>query len=147
MVVQLLQGLAVVAQGKLRGVINKQGQEVVPLQFDYVEIFGLVPKVLVERQDKYGVYDDKGHLIIPLNYDGLSITYNNFDPQDYQGYSFIAHKEDKYGLFNEEGQLIVPLEYDYIYRFEEGLLKVSKDGEHYLINAQGQRAAVEAAQQ
>ena len=57
----------------------------------------------------------------------------------------VVKKNGKYGVIDNQGKVILPMEYDAIsISNERGLaeIAVSKDGEAYFINEQGERVSI-----
>ncbi len=65
---------------------------------------------IVKKNDKYGVINEQGKIVIPIEYDNLEIDGRNF----FGKHCIIAKKEEKYGVFDENQTLTIPFEYDYI---------------------------------
>jgi len=86
------------------------------------------PIRFVEKNQKMGVVNIQGQIIIPIEYDVLMLT------KDY----FLAVKNDKYGFISPQNQVIIPFEYDYIDFFYEGLALVKKNEKFGFINQKGE---------
>ena len=102
------------------GFINKSGELVIPLIYEYAESFenGLS---VVGINKKYGIIDNTGKEVIPLIYDSLDIIKDKN--------LIIATKDGKSGILNEKGEIVLPFEYDNIVRWvRDNLISVSKDG-------------------
>ncbi|WBL27007.1 WG repeat-containing protein [Zunongwangia sp. HGR-M22] len=91
------------------GVINRKGKEVVP--FNYSEIYSPYssfqsgPYLSIKKDEKLGIIDTLGNIIIPPNYTkGLRVR------DDY----FITQKNEKVGLLNLKNEELLPNEYDWI---------------------------------
>ncbi|MEO8067276.1 MAG: WG repeat-containing protein [Flavobacteriales bacterium] len=109
------------------GTINKQGAEVVPVQYDDVQEAG--PGLyMVESAEKVGVCDRKGKVVIPLEYDEIG---------DFVDGIAFAAKDDLYGYLNADGSIAVPFQYDNAATFQGGLAVVQRDGRAGAINTKG----------
>ena len=88
------------------GVINRNGDEVLPCMYDYIGFFskGLNK---VEKDDKWGVVDHNGNEIIPCVYDSLGSSFRD-------GHIY-AKLNGKYGFINLKGEIIIPFKYDDIH--------------------------------
>jgi hypothetical protein len=96
---------------------------------------------VVQRDDKFGVINKNGIIIIPLIYDYISDFLNNLA---------VAFIEDKGCLVNTKGEQICPLIYDDIAtelhgdlcvpKFSCGLVKVRVDGKYGFVNELGELA-------
>ena len=92
------------------GIFDGQGNVMVPVidrgYFCYSLMDGFV--IIHAESDKYGIIDEHGREVIPLEYDYI-ISWNIVNDL------VPVEKDGKYGVMNLKGQEIVPLEYDYIY--------------------------------
>ena len=88
------------------GVINRNGDEVLPCMYDYIGFFsnGLNQ---VEKDDKRGVVDHNGNEIIPCVYEALGSSYSCG--------LIYAKQNGKYGFINLKGEIIIPFKYDDIH--------------------------------
>ena len=95
---------------------------------------------IVEKNDKYGILNKKGKIVIPAKYDFIHFNVENtFEMKDSVG---TIQKDGKVGLVNSKGKIIVPLKkYDrldiynigtyYVVRKQNGDYKyglIHKDG-------------------
>ena len=132
------------------GFINKNGKEVVALNYDeandFSEGFALVKliykyglRITMDGRDKkypiykYGFVDKKGKEVIPLKYDYAK----NFS----EGLTFVILNR-KWGFINNEGEEVIPLIYDVFYdtkdlKFSEGLAKVILIGKWGFVDKNG----------
>ena len=44
---------------------------------------------------------------------------------------------DKWGYINEKNEMVIECQYDYIGLFQDGVARVGKDGNHFLIDQNG----------
>ena len=98
--------LAVVQEHDLCGVINAQGNFLVPLGYDRI-----IPwdngALLVKKGDKCGVLNREGKVIVPVEY--LTILIPN------HGKTYLVeNNEAHWGAYNSEGQLLLTAVYDEI---------------------------------
>src|SRR5690554_1767010 len=67
---------------------------------------------IVEKNDKYGILNKKGKIVLPTKYDFIHFEVdNNFEMKYSVG---EIRKNGKDGLINDNGKIIVPLKYDRI---------------------------------
>jgi hypothetical protein len=110
------------------GMINKKGEEVVPLKYDDIGGVFFEGLVSVKLNDKYGFVDTMGVEVIPLKYD-LTVVFNEgLAPVKLNG---------KSGFINKKGKIIIPLMYDEADFFQEGLAPVKFNGKWGFINKKG----------
>ncbi len=83
----------------LRGFINQKGEQITPFIYDYVYISGNY--LIVEKDKKYGMLDNKGNYILSLDYD-LIRNYDEFT---------LLQKNNKLALFIENQGIVT----DFIY--------------------------------
>lgn len=87
-------------------------------------------QTIVRENSKYGVTDEKGNIIIPIQYEYISNQKGLFFVRDYRQYK---------GVFNEKGEPVIKFdEYEYI-GFTSGnqYISVKKDGKCGLIDRTG----------
>lgn len=82
------------------GAINSQGIVVEPI-YDDVYIRGNI--IIAELADKHGIFDNKGELIVPFEYDGY---------RSLEGSLGYLKQGDKVGLFNSNSKQITPIIFD-----------------------------------
>lgn len=113
--------------------------------YDFADVFGLGRKAIVANRGKYGIIDEFGKLVLPLEYDFIEqpSTWSNyaniylatkqdnitvFDENvkviptegiasywDWDGNLFVANKENKVGLIDYSGKQTIPFLYDTLY--------------------------------
>ncbi|MDP4176352.1 MAG: WG repeat-containing protein [Bacteroidota bacterium] len=105
------------------GYINKKGELVIPMIYDYASDFsgGLA---VVKKNDSYGVIDLQGKAVIPVQYSEVRICADNF---------IFVMDGNKCFLFNNKGQKVKELDCYNVDQFSEGLavaksLKTNKKG-------------------
>ena len=110
-------------------VINKAGDVV--FKSDYsLQGFSDDGLSIINQNNKFGVINNKFHIILPPIYDDLSI-FNGF---------ISCSKDGKYGVFDTKGTQIIPFKYDYIDRFdaEFKIANVKLNGKFGFINTEGE---------
>tara|TARA_B100000678_G_scaffold204024_1_gene171805 strand:+ start:17609 stop:20008 length:2400 start_codon:yes stop_codon:yes gene_type:complete len=93
----------------LFGLINRNGEQIVPFKYSaiYNPYSNFQPGAYfsVEKDNKYGIIDTLGNVIIPA-------THKN--QLRVQGDFFISKKGDKLGLLNKKNKQLLPNSYDWI---------------------------------
>lgn len=146
------------------GYINNKGEVIVEPQFDNASVVQL-NRAVVQKNGKVGAIDMNNELLIPFEYDKITIrqdsliqlfkkntsneTYllNNNGRQLLQDKYLktrslkenkrIAIQNKKYGVLDSLGYEIIPCEYDSIGDFDGTYALAIKDGQSFLINEQG----------
>ena len=83
--------------------LDKNQNMVVPFGiYDYADVFGLGRKAIVANKGKYGIIDEYGELVLPLEYDFVE------QPSLWSNYAniFVATKRDTVILFNKNLNII-----------------------------------------
>lgn len=127
------------------GVIDKQGNEVIPCRYELINDFCDDVAVVKGNNGKYGVVDIQGNEIAPCKFDFIE----NFS----DGVAFVGKYVDndnmslKFGVIDKQGKIIIPFNYDVIERdliegkFYKGVAVVGKMNDNYcgwgVINKQG----------
>ena len=104
------------------GIINLDGKTVVqPKSYDNIQILSdELGLYLVEKDEKYGVLDKTGEVIVHCEYDSIGIpetllTSLEFSVEDNKYILFdntiIVESDGKYGLYNIEGEQTLPVSY------------------------------------
>lgn len=96
------------------GYFDETGKEVIPAIYDdmqRISNMGDEPVNVVKKDGKYGYISlITGNLMIPVEYDRLSIDSLNTDAKG-NGIA-VALKNNKYGVLSTNGKVIVPFEFD-----------------------------------
>ena len=99
-----------------RGLLNKQGETVIPAEYDDI-IIANENLFLAKKNNKWGAIDLKNSIIIPFEYDRLA----------YNGEGLVAFLgknewgQNKWGIIDRHNNITVPAKYDKIEPFENGL--------------------------
>jgi len=114
------------------GFIDKQGNEVIPIEYDYASDFRDSISI-VSKNGKSGVINVKGELLVPLVYE--SIYYSECSEKNLL---LCACIKGKYGAINyKTGQIVIPFCYDNQIVFSEGRAVVSMNGKYGYIDKSG----------
>jgi hypothetical protein len=91
-----------VSKNNKKGNLRYDGKEIVPTIYD--EVNDPINFIKVIKDNKYGIYDLNGNIILKPEYDEIEY---------YGGRSYIrAKKNGKWGLSDTNGKIIVPYSYD-----------------------------------
>ncbi|MDP8078951.1 WG repeat-containing protein [Phocoenobacter skyensis] len=151
-------GFAKVERNRKRGFLNRKGEF----------FYGSIPSsdkntlsVVHNEQGKYGLVDNKGSILIPLEYDEITKEYssvlklrkneeykyminnkNNLIIYDFvgsfhEGLAYVK-KDEKWGFIDEKGNIVIPFEYEFARVYGSELLVVKKDGKLFYINKKGE---------
>jgi WG containing repeat len=123
-------GLAAVGDGHKYGYIDKQGKEVIPLQFDRTQAFneGLAP-VMVGKS--WGFIDTTGKMIIAPKYE-LAVPY-------YEGITAVK-LDGKWGYIDKAGEMVIPPQFVEAFGFRDGRAQVKVDKKWGYIDTAGKMA-------
>lgn len=116
--------------GEKWGYVDKDGNVVVPIEYDYVSLCadGMIK---VEKDNKYGFYNIKGRIVIDIIYD-----YANDFTSSFPGVT-VVRKNNKSGVINLYGGPVLPLEYEDIIIDAPNVYRVKKDGTFGIIDRDG----------
>jgi len=119
-----------VKKGTKSGLIDANGNIVLPFQFDDLYNFGgMSDKLLYAKKNgKYGLINADGGIVVPCEFDELKPFYTPL---------IHVTKGEKEGLFDENGNIIVPCEFDGIYGLSDTLFEANKNGKSGVIDANG----------
>jgi hypothetical protein len=148
-------------KNKKLGIIDIQGNEIIPIEYEYIGNITDNKTIQIRKGNKHGIVNEQGNIIIPCEYDYI-LKVNSYyivrkgDKRgviDFYGktiipceYDFVVNdidlfrvrKGDKWGAINFDGKMIIPLEYDYLNVFENGVSKGNKNGYIGYINKNNQ---------
>jgi len=84
---------------------------------------------IVTKDDKYGLSKEDGEIIIPIEYDAISLLSDGLAK---------ARKGELWGYINEENEWVIPQAYDDARSFSEGFAAVKSDDGWDYIDANGE---------
>lgn len=116
------------------GIVNEQGEEILPCIFDFVYTYPQSEIILVQSDEKYGCFEQSGRQILPCAYDSLWIGAGE------QSRVIIAEKDEKYGCFSTDGKEIVPCVYDFVNASDNYIL-VCQGEEIYWLDENGKQVS------
>ena len=130
------QGSMVAQGGANYAYLDKNHNMVVPFGvYDYADVFGLGRKAIVAYNGKYGIIDEYGELVLPLEYDFIE------QPSIFSSYAniFVAAKPDSIMIFDENLNL-VPRRGIVSYMSDSGLLLITnKENKAGVLNYNGEQ--------
>ncbi len=112
--------------GLTKGYIDKKGKEV--YTYKSAESFFEGLAVVGNDDDKNGVINKKGKLVVPFRYDYIGYFEDGFADVESGG---------KTGLINSEGKEIIPTQYDFAYALSKDLIVVERGKEKALFDKNG----------
>lgn len=156
----------IVQKDDKHGLINKDGEIVIPLNYSYLDLFSNKKLLRVEKDSKWGVIDIDENIILPLEYkifsefddrlkvrlisDGSKSGYINEKAEivlsviydeilAYSEHYATLRKGDKYGIVDPAGNIVLPVEYDFIHMpyDKREPFKVGKDDKTGFIDYKG----------
>jgi hypothetical protein len=116
---EMARGLYRVMKDGSIGVVNDQGQIVVPCRFDQVWTPSGDHYLRVLLDLKTGLYHLEKGIIVPAEYDQI---------WEFENGLAKVMKNRKFGYVNSDGLMIVPCEYQHIWSPRDGRMKVINDG-------------------
>ncbi len=101
-------GVAIVGIGNRRGIINKSGQVVLPIEYETIKIDAPTGYYTIEKNGKNGVAGKDGKLLVPCKYNSVWI-----EPNIAEGVPFFVawwlDGDHYYGdLYNMQGKSLLP---------------------------------------
>ncbi len=119
-----------VRKGSKWGIVDLEGKQVIPYQFDKINLFsnGIAPAIL---NGKAGVITDKNKVIVPFIYDQTAYDYNELDLLE-------VKKDGLYGFVSKTGTVIIPVVYESVNDdFDGGLCLAMKNGKWGYLDKNG----------
>ena len=98
----LTPNLFIVARDGEAGVVNRKGETFIPFIYSYLSPCGNY--IRAEQNNKLGLLDTLGNVIIPLQFDNVGIEFN--------GSLFPVCKNDRWGLMDTTGKMVIPCTYE-----------------------------------
>jgi hypothetical protein len=87
--------------------------------FEELTVFDRNNLAPISIQNKFGLIDKEGSVIIPFDYEKLVLTTVN---------AYSAEKNGKWGFITKSNQILIPFEYELTSDFIENICAVKKDG-------------------
>ncbi len=139
-------------EGK-KGLLSFKGQQILPVKYDKIVLW-TGDWIAIQENDKWGLIDGTGKVILPVVYQGLSYangfvtTFKNgtfgllhlgrgidiapqyeriIRPYTDNSLLFIAAKKDKYGFINADNEAVSAFDFDEIRYWQYGVALVKRD--------------------
>jgi hypothetical protein len=122
-------GGAVRPSSLFMGAINKQGQEVIPTDYQALSEFDDGRALMVDAEGRWGMIDTKGQTVVPAMYDKLG-----FFNEGRAAFSF----DDHWGFINESNVIVIPNHFSAVTAFSDGRAAVKTGDKVGIIDASGQ---------
>lgn len=107
----------------MKGIINENGREIIPLEYSLIVNFTNKEFISVLKDGKYGALDLNGNEILPVQYEFISGL----------GDRMIVKEMDGCILMNTKGEMLVDEKFEHVQLFLTYDLVSIKDGEKYRI--------------
>lgn len=148
-------GFAKIKQKDKYGLMDKNGNEIIPCQYDDILTLTKEPDLIaVKKDNQWGFVDKNNHTVIPFVYEqvwhfhnGLAKIRNNQQygmidltgkiiiPTQYQWLDDINEQglirfqqNNQFGFINRDNQIVIPNQYEYIEQFNHDIAKAKKNG-------------------
>ena len=130
------EGFARVFLNEKYGFINKTGNIVVPLKYDYAVNYFTNGYVKVCLDEKWGVCNAEGKEVIPCKYYYIG-TFKDVGNPEGKLLAFVQTKDKVGGLYDLDGNELQPCIYDQAEDFCDGMARVMIDGKWGYLDATG----------
>lgn len=107
------------------GLIDVNGTIIINPKFDEISGYFQNGYMRVRNNGKTGIINEKGEIIIPIEYDDIS---------DFENGLFLANKANKSGMINSKNQVIIQFAYSKIRHFKDDLALIIQNGKTGYIN-------------
>ena len=118
----------IVATTKGIGLMNRLGNIIIPTNYESIEFLG-DDYFKVCKNGKYGIYDQKGSIILPVMYGFIGKFINQVAPFAYEYYYVEEYNEDygtKYGFINLSGNVVKECEYEGIIQYVLNFIRIGE---------------------
>lgn len=119
--------LFIVQKNDKQGVINKEGNEILPVEYDYILISG--KNITAQKDNNTKYFDLKGNEEKNQN---NKTTLDTENPN----YFITINEAEKYGICSKDGNIILENEYSYIEYAYDTFFITTKEGKIEVIDAQ-----------
>lgn len=125
--------LFIVEKNSKQGVINKEGNEILKTEYDYIIISE--QSINAKKDDIISTFDMKGNKKETQNED----TILNIENSDY---SITVNSDEQFGIIDKSGNKILENEYSYIEYAYNNFFITTKNGNVEVINAQNKQSVI-----
>ena len=131
--------LAVVSVDGIYGAVNRNGETIIPIIYDYAMIRFSEGLLAVKKGNKWGYVDENHNIVIPFEYENLQTYGSAIGAEDMFNGSFrgvadyfsdgkiFVRKNDKIGVIDKKNKIIFPFIYKDISSCNKEYLCVSHD--------------------
>lgn len=119
------------------GLLNQQGQEVIPFIYSEIEYYQDGVAIAKNKSSDYGLLDEYGKVVAPFQYEFIGKFKENLAPA-----SRMMNNKEKWGYLNNQGKEIIPFIYDSVYYFTDGLALVELNGKFYQLDKKGRKKEI-----
>ena len=117
-------GLAPVSIENKFGLINFEGEVIIPLEYTSI-VMSTINAYSVYKNNKWGFITKSNQILIPIEYDLTSDFIENL---------CAVKKDNKWGFIDLLNEIIIPFDYQGCTDFKSGLASVVKEGKWGIIN-------------
>lgn len=122
------------------GIINFEGQEVLPCEYDEITALkGVTSNFLVKKDGKLGLVNEKGQTIINTEYKNILTL-----KEGYKSEYVIVNAENKYGVISTSGTILIEPTYEGVkYLGSSSLFAVKQDNTWKLMDTEEKKIIID----
>lgn len=105
------------------GIIDYQNRQVVPCEYEKIDILGFNTHFRVKQQGKTGLLTNKGKVVLPVLYDDI----DNFGFEEKLNGLYKVSRDKKFGMVNSSNEVVIPLQFDGLYSWGNFLMVSTGD--------------------
>ena len=135
-------GKCIVEKDRKQGVIDENGNEVLPLNFSEIESIGKKGQLAVQVDNKWGLLDVDCKTLYPITLDSICYFYCPTDNFTDNYYVYKVKVGEKEGLLDSTGRLVFPIVFDEITNTSDYIL-VKQNGLYGLYQREKQILPIE----
>lgn len=125
-----LNNVFIVQQGKKYGVLNKEGQSILPVEYENLVIEGIY--IYGDKDNKTMLFDREGKEIKDSSYQSVLAT-------DNEQYYITIDANDQYGVIDKEQNVLIPNQYVYVeYLYEDYFVVGNAQGLSGIVNSKNE---------
>lgn len=123
-----------VKKNRRYGIINYRLEQVLPCEFDKIDIMGATGSFRVTQNSKAGLFTENGKEIIPVLYDSIG----DFSLAQKLRGLYKVSLNNRYGIVNSDGKTIVPVVFTNVFE-KNNFLVVTNGNKYGLYNRDGKQ--------
>jgi len=134
-------GFGIVAKNNKFGIINNEGAEIIPLEYDTIvhpkRYSNILELFVLQKDGIYQIFDENTKLI---KQNILDYTWDKIDLEEhYIDALLLKNDQNKFGIIDEEGNSIIPFEFEELQAFDGQKTTIAKqNGKYGIINFKNQ---------